>query len=92
MITVFTQSGSLINMTNFNSIMCVYDEQLQETVIALDGKYILGRYNNDIPQMIEIINWMAKSISSHKSDDNLCFTMPLQTTTTDEGDNNAEND
>ncbi len=78
MITVFTQNCALINISDFNTIMYAHDEEKDEHMVVLDDKYILGRYKmEEIP---DVISWIGSSISSKKTDENVCLVMPMSNT------------
>ena len=89
MITIFTQNCGLINISNFEHIIYTQDSQTQEYMIVLDDKYILGKYElQDIPH---IIAWIGSSIAKHKADDNLCISMPMPNSITEQTPSQEEN-
>ena len=94
MITIFTQNCGLINVSNFAHILYAQDNETQEHMIVLDDKYILGRY--DLEEIPDIIAWIGSSIAQHKTDENLCISMPMpknvtKPTPSQEENANAEN-
>lgn len=91
MITVFTQNCNLVNISNFSSIMYVHDDKTDdnEYMIVADEKYILGRY--DAIEIPNIIAWMGSSIAGHKTDENLCITMPMSKRGDEYAENGGEN-
>lgn len=90
MITIFTQNCGLINISNFDNIMYAQDSETQEHMIVLNDKYILGKYN--IEEIPNIIAWIGSSISQHKTDENLCISMPMPQTQNTEEVEDAEID
>lgn len=94
MITIFTQNCGLINVSNFGHILYAQDTETQEHMIVLDDKYILGKYN--LEEIPNIIAWIGSSIAQHKTDENLCISMPMSNSVTEassqEENVDAEND
>lgn len=90
MITIFTQNCGLVNVSNFGHILYAQDAETQEHMIVLDDKYILGRY--DLEEIPNIIAWIGSSIAQHKTDENLCISMPMpkKTTETPSQEENAD--
>ena len=93
MITIFTQNCGLINISDFKHISYAQDSETQEHMIVLDDKYILGKY--ELEKIPNIIAWIGSSIAQHKTDENLCISMPINSmveTSPQEENINAEND
>lgn len=89
MITIFTQNCGLINVSNFSHILYAQDTETQENMIVLDDKYILGKY--DLEEIPNIIAWIGSSISQHKTDENLCISMPMPNSITKQVSSQEEN-
>ena len=87
MVVILTQNKALLNF-NSNSIISVsMSEDNDKAMVVIDNAYILGLYDT-VEIASEVILWIAESIGAHKSDDNICLTMPF---ITNEVVENAEN-
>lgn len=76
MITFFTQSGAIVNATDFETI---FAEPLNsiECQILLDNKYVLGYYNND--EALTILKWIFNELGkTRKARENVNFVMPKE--------------
>jgi hypothetical protein len=76
MITFFTQNGAIVNATDFKTISA---EPLDATEykILLDGKYVLGYYNND--DTLTILKWIFNELGkTRKPRENVNFVMPKE--------------
>lgn len=89
MITIFTQNCGLINASNFEHILYAQDTETQEHMIVLDDKYVLGRY--ELEEIPNIIAWIGSSIAQHKIDENLCISMPMLNSVTEQAPSQEEN-
>lgn len=89
MIIIHTQNRNLVNASNFDNISYAYDSETQEYMIVLDDKYILGKYN--LEEIPNIITWIGSSIAQHKTDENLCISMPMSNNVTEQTLSQEEN-
>jgi hypothetical protein len=81
MITFFTQSGAIVNATDFETISA---EPLDATEckILLDNKYVLGYHNND--DTLTILKWIFNELGkTRKVRENVNFVMPKESANED---------
>ena len=74
MIVFITQTKGIVSFNDTSHIGAMLDEN-NKISIVLNDTYILGRYETE-EEAVEVIDWIAKTIGSHKSDENLSISMP----------------
>ena len=74
MIIFVTQTKGIVAFNDNSSIGASLTEDGKISIV-LNNTYILGVYDTEY-EVIEIMDWIASTISSHKSDENLSISMP----------------
>lgn len=74
MIIFVTQTKGIVAFNDNSSIGASFTED-RKISIVLNDTYILGVYDTE-HEVIEIMDWIASTIGSHKSDENLSISMP----------------
>lgn len=74
MIIFVTQTKGIVAF-NDNSYIGAIPMEDNKISIILNNTYILGAYDTE-NEAIQIMDWIASTIGSHKSDENLSISMP----------------
>ena len=74
MIIFVTQTKGIVAFNDNSSIGANLTEDGKISIV-LNNTYILGVYDTE-HEVIEIMDWIASTIGSHKSDENLSISMP----------------
>lgn len=74
MIIFITQTKGIVAFNDNSSIGASLTEDGKISIV-LNNTYILGVYDTEY-EAIEVIDWIANTIGSHKSDENLSISMP----------------
>lgn len=74
MIIFVTQTKGIVAFNDNSSIGTSLTEDGRISIV-LNNIYILGVYNDEY-EAIQIMDWIASTIGSHKSNENLSISMP----------------
>ena len=75
MIIFVTQTKGIVAFNDNSSIGASLTEDGKISIV-LNNIYVLGVYDTE-SEAISIMDWIAQTIGSHKSDENLSIAMPI---------------
>ena len=75
MIIFVTQTKGIVTFNDNSSIGATLTED-NKISIVLNNTYVLGVYDNE-HEAIEVMDWIASTIGSHKSDENISISIPI---------------
>lgn len=75
MIIFVTQTKGIVAFNDNSSIGASFTEDGKISIV-LNDTYVLGIYDTEYESK-EVMEWIANTIGSHKSDENLSIAMPI---------------